>query len=172
MPIRCLLTTLCLCTLLTSGCNPTNRGLRTEAGVVTDWTYAPESIRVHPLSRIKFNEAGDQARVEARIEMRDRDGFSTRGLGELSLFLTGSSDIGSHIQVEWLCDLTTVDMNGKQYDCVTRTYLAHLELLQSDDVPLEPVLSARLTMPDGSVLSDRKPIRITASGPKSKPLDD
>ncbi|MDG2291165.1 MAG: hypothetical protein P8L37_00780 [Phycisphaerales bacterium] len=172
MPIRCLLTTLCLCSLVAGGCNSTSRGIRTEGGVITDWTYAPESIRIHPLSRVKFNEAGDQARVEARIEMRDRDGFSTRGLGDLTLFLSGSSDMGSHTQVEWQCDLSTVDMNGKQYDCVTRTYLAHLELLQSNDIPLEPMLRARLTMPDGSVLSDRKPIRITTAGSKSEPLDD
>ena len=135
-----------------------------------DWTYAPESIRVHPLSRVKFNEAGDQARVEARIEMQDRDGFSTRGLGNLTLYLSGSSDMGSHTQVEWQCDLSTIDMNGKQYDCVTRTYLAHLELTRSDDIPLEPVLRARFTMLDGSILTDREAIRVTM--PESQLLDD
>jgi hypothetical protein len=137
-----------------------------------DWAYAPVDIRVHPLSRVKFNDTGGEARVEARIELLDQDGFSTRGIGDLKLVLSGSSEMGSHTQVEWECDLSTVAMNGKQYDCVTRTYLAHLQLVSSDDIPLEPVLYAQFKMPDGRSLSDRKSIRITTSTQSSEPLDN
>jgi 2-keto-4-pentenoate hydratase/2-oxohepta-3-ene-1,7-dioic acid hydratase in catechol pathway len=172
MPVRSMLLILCLYAVLIGGCNSTPGGMRTSAGATMEWAYAPVDIRVHPLSRVKFNDTGDEARVEARIELLDQDGFSTRSLGDLKLVLSGSSEMGSHTQVEWECDLSTVAMNGKQYDCVTRTYLAHLQLVSRDDIPMEPVLYAQFQRPDGHSLSDRQPIRITAATQGSENLDN
>ena len=136
------------------------------------WTYGPEAIRVHPLSRVKFDPETGEPHVEARIEMLDRDGFSTRGMGSLVLLLSGSPGAGAHSEVRWECDLSDPESNGTHFDCVTRTYQARLDLEQAADLPLEPRLRAVLTLPSGQTLSDAAAVRIRLNEPESEHLDD
>ena len=160
---------LCLLAMFTCGCGSTQP--RTgQAG--STWIYGPQAIRVHPLSRVKFDPETGEPHVEARIEMIDRDGFSTRGSGQLVLMLSGSPSSGAHSEVRWECDLSDPKSNGTHFDCVTRTYQARLELEQASDVPLEPHLRAVLTLPDGRALSDTEAIRIKSDAADSEDLDD
>lgn len=128
-----------------------------------DWPYAPVSIQVHPISRIKIDRDTGQPMVHARIEMLDPDGFSTRGPGNLTLILSGQSEDGVMLmsQTEWNCDLTDPTNNRRYYDEVTRTYQAILELSPNMNIPWEPSLRAVLTLPDGQSLSDSSRIRFT-----------
>ena len=93
--------------------------------------------------------------------MLDRDGFSTRGIGELKLILSGTSEEGVMLmsQTEWECDLTDAEMNQRYFDEVTRTYQAVLELDAQTDVPWEPTLRAILLLPNGDALTDSSRIR-------------
>ena len=156
------------------GCQPAKRSSNQTETVIeaADWPYAPVSIRVHPLSRIKFGPDNGKPQVQALIEFLDRDGISTRGLGTLRIILAGASNSGSHAESRWECNLTDLDTNGQYYDEVTRTYMHNLSLDEADDVPLEPSLHAILVLPDGRVLADEKPIRISRIKRSSDDLDD
>jgi len=138
---------------------------------VEEWPFAPESIRVHPLSRIKYGADGT-LQVQGRIEFLDRDGCSTRGIGMLKIILAGSSNGGSHTESSWESDLNDLETNSQYYDEVTRTYLYGLSLENAGDVPLEPSLHARLILPDGRTLSDNAEIHISRVKAGSNDLDD
>ena len=166
---RLVVPSLCLLAIFLCGCGPAHH--QTWANDAA-WAYGPKTIRVHPLSRVKFDPETGEPHVEARIEMIDRDGFSTRGSGQLVLMLSGSPRSGSHSEVRWECDLSNPESNGTHYDCVTRTYQARLDLDQAEDVPLEPYLRAVLTLSSGQALSDAAAIRIRTPDPVSEDLDD
>ena len=166
---RLVVPALCVLAILACGCESTRNHTTTEAMA---WTYGPEAIRVHPLSRVKFDSETGEPHVEARIEMLDRDGFSTRGMGSLVLLLSGSPGAGAHSEVRWECDLSDPESNGTHFDCVTRTYQARLDLEQAADLPLEPRLRAVLTLPSGQTLSDAAAVRIRLNEPESEHLDD
>ena len=136
------------------------------------WPFAPESIRVHPLSRIKFGAGDSKPQVQGRVEFLDQDGFSTRGVGDLKIILAGSSGSGSHAESSWECDLNNLETNSQYYDEVTRTYLYSLSLEKAGDVPLEPSLHVFLVLPDGRVLSDEAVIHVSRARTESENLDD
>lgn len=166
-----------LVTILLSGCSGGGQPSGTTISASTlDWPYAPASIQVHPISRIKIDRGTGQAVVHARVEFLDSDGFSTRGIGELDLILSGQSDDGVMLmsQTEWTCDLNDRDNNRQYYDEVTRTYQAILEMEPDMNVPWEPNLRAVLVLPDGRSLSDSKRIRIARNRvePKTDEIQD
>ena len=167
--VRLITLLLCLSSMLAWGCDSARSMTEPRAA---GWQYGPQAIRVHPLSRVKFDPETGEPHVEARIEMIDRDGFSTRGSGQLVLTLSGSPSAGAHSEVRWECDLTDPKSNGTHFDCVTRTYQARLELDQASDVPLEPHLRAMFTLPDGRALTDTEAIRIKSEAADSEDLGD
>lgn len=168
MPFRIGLTlTILLCCSL-QGCSQRPGTGRIASGTTTaDWPFAPTSIRIHPISRIKMDRESGDAVVQARVELLDPDGFPTRGLGTLSLTLSGQSDDGVMLmsQTQWECDLDDLELNRQYYDEVTRTYLIKLELSPRMDVPWEPRLRAVLVTPGGRTLSDTSRIRFTRTRP-------
>ncbi|MAB84129.1 MAG: hypothetical protein CMJ24_11955 [Phycisphaerae bacterium] len=166
-----------LATVLLPGCFGSGQsGNATISASSLDWPYAPTSIQVHPISRIKIDRETGRAVVHARVEFLDSDGFSTRGIGELDLILSGQSDDGVMLmsQTEWTCDLNDADKNRQYYDEVTRTYQAMLEMEPDMNVPWEPNLRAVLLLPDGRSLTDSRRIRIarTTVEPKTDPIPD
>ena len=170
------LAVLCLAIpVILAGCDTTPRSGRSPAvREAITWPYAPASIRVHPISRIKIDPETGQAHVKAHIEFLDIDGFSTRGIGRLEFVLSGQGD-GSTVSISkttWECDLNNPDTNSEYFDEVTRAYLATLELSPGVDVPWDPRFKATLVLPDGSRLSDTSTIRFMkpAAEPES-PVD-
>ncbi len=163
----------CLAMAILSGCQAGGSSATPSEPViqVDQWPFSPESIRVHPLSRIKYGDDGS-LQVQGRIEFLDRDGFSTRGVGTLKIILAGSSSGGSHAESSWESDLNDLETNGQYYDEVTRTYLYSLSLDEVGDVPLEPSLHVRLVLPDGRILSDKSDIHVSRSRSGSDDLDD
>ena len=160
-----------LCSCL-AACAPADGNGRVRLSAdAADWPYAPASIRVHPISRIKMDRESGTAVVQARIELLDPDGFSTRGLGSLTLLLSGQSENGIMLmsQTEWKCDLNDLKTNRKYYDEVTRTYQVTLDLSPRMGVPWEPRLRAMLVTPDGRTLSDTSGIRFTRTAPEQPP---
>ena len=155
-------------------CAPDTSGERFRLDAASgQWPYAPASIRVHPISRIKYDRTTGLAVVQARIEFRDPDGFSTRGVGSLTISLTGPSDEGVMLisKTEWKCDLNDLELNRRYYDEVTRTYQVTLELTPQIDVPFEPRLRAVLETPKGRTLSDVRGIRFNRTSSEPSPPD-
>lgn len=173
MRSRSILLSACVALVVLPGCQSASTGSKQTGTVaeVAQWPFAPESIRVHPLSRIKFGPEDRKPQVQGRVEFLDRNGFSTRGIGTLKIILAGSSSSGSHAESRWECDLNNLETNSQYYDEVTRTYLYSLSLDKADDVPLEPSLHVVLALPDGRVLSDEAVIHVSRFKP-SEDVDD
>ena len=104
--------------------------------------------------------------------MIDRDGFSTRGSGQLVLMLSGSPRSGAHSKSDGNAISRIPNPTARTSTASLRTYQARLELEQASDVPLEPHLRAVLTLPNGRALSDTEAIRIKADAADSEDLDD
>ena len=155
-------------------CAPGSSGerIRLDAGSLR-WPYAPTAIRVHPISRIKLDRETGVAVVQARIEFQDPDGFSTRGVGKLTISLTGPSRDGVMLmsKTEWECDLNDLELNRQYYDEVTRTYQVTLQLTPRIDVPFEPRLRAVLVTPQGRTLSDVSGVRFIRNPSERLPQD-
>ncbi len=84
----------------------------------TEWAYAPNTIAVHPLSRIRVDENGETS-VIAHIAMRDGDGFACRGVGMLTIRITNTQ---GELIGEKTVDLQSQEVNRSCFDAVTRTY--------------------------------------------------
>lgn len=84
----------------------------------TEWAYAPNSIAVHPLSRIRIDE-DNEASVIAHIVMLDGDGFACRGVGTLTIRITNTQ---GELVDEKTVDLSSQEVNRSCFDAVTRTY--------------------------------------------------
>jgi len=128
-------------TVLTScGIQPKGAGARTPqandavaAPVGSEaWAFAPARVRLHPLSRIARGQRANERIVEAHVELLDRWGHGTKGLGTFVFELHRDaleSDGASRGQEQinlWNLDLTNPDTNARAFDRVTRTYRATL----------------------------------------------
>ncbi|MEE2906610.1 MAG: hypothetical protein VX527_02150 [Planctomycetota bacterium] len=109
--------------------------------------YEPEQISVHPLTRYWISSTGERE-VEARIELLDRDGYPTRGIGRLELDL--ESKDGRRVET-WVLSLSDLETNRSHFDEVTRTYLVRLSL-PNNSIPDGADLAATLVLPDGARL--------------------
>ncbi len=119
------------------------------------WPYWPTSMRIHPLTRIVTDPAAGSTLIEVRVEMRDRDGDTTKATGLLRLDLYDDADespAGS--RAEWNVDLRDADVNRERFDDVTLTYLFRLEV-DEHQLPDEPVLRAYFLSDDGADLTAR-----------------
>ena len=126
------------------------------SGVRGTFPYEPERISIHPLTRYWVSAKGE-LEVEARIELLDRDGFPTRGIGRLELDL--ESPTGRRVET-WVLKLDDLEKNRNHFDDVTRTYLVRLSLPRNT-IEEDADLVATLVLPDGD--------RLVASGPVNKP---
>ncbi|MDX2147074.1 MAG: hypothetical protein SFZ23_06085 [Planctomycetota bacterium] len=93
------------------------------------WPFAPDSIRVFPLTRVDRDESG-QARVVLHVECRDKWGDTTKSLGTLRVLLfetEGRPDAGIARQtLTWDIGLANLDYNAGLFDPATRTYRVNL----------------------------------------------
>jgi len=116
-------------------------------------------MRVHPLTRLITDVESGRLELEARVEMLDLDGQTTKAIGILTMQLYDDRDRSRfHPIVTWRRDLADAAVNRLHYDDVTRTYLLRLEL-DPDRLPGSPVLKAELDASNGLTITAERPIR-------------
>lgn len=141
-------------TLLAVSCGPAQRraGLQGPEEPGTShgaWPFAPESIRLSPLSRAVRTETG--IRIEVLVECRDRDGDASRAIGML---WTAAGEGEGRVAVEG--DLSSLDANTRLWDAVLRLYRLRIEVPSETCPSPAPIpVEAKLRLPDGRVLQDR-----------------
>ncbi len=84
-----------------------------------NWAYAPHTVAIHNLSRIRSGEDLAKAKLVLHIAFLDGDGFACRGIGELQVELVPAS--GKKLKTERF-DLRDEMINLELFDAVTRTY--------------------------------------------------
>lgn len=89
--------------------------------------FAAVSLRVHPLTHIGTGKDG-KPRLLAHIELRDRWGDATKGIGKLTLRLFGplGGTGASQELTRWDVDLADLDLNATLFDPSTHTYRLQL----------------------------------------------
>jgi hypothetical protein len=106
------------------------------------WTLQPVDMRVYPSSR--FSVQNQQAMLEARIELLDEMGDSTKGVGQFhfELFAGGTPGFAeaagspghpgrptsAQRLYTWDVPLLTLDDQKRHYDPITRAYLFRLRM--------------------------------------------
>jgi hypothetical protein len=108
------------------GCSSTPKQVGPK--LTEQWAYAPNSIHIHPLSRIRITESED-ATIIVHISLLDGDGFACRGIGILTVKATTPS--GDFLS-EKIVDLQEAATNREHFDQVTRTYRVQFESISSD----------------------------------------
>lgn len=87
--------------------------------------FAPEAIRVFPLTHLGRDEHGEPA-IICHVELRDRWGDSVKALGPLQIQLyrpEGGLDATSAVQIlRWDVPLNDERENAASYDPATQTY--------------------------------------------------
>jgi len=118
------------------------------------WPYRPTAMRIHPLTRFAHDEQADEPIIEARIEFTDRDGVTTRAVGQLNLTLLDLEAEGDRSPIrQWQAiDLSNMEMNANRFDTVMRTYLLKLQVDPSR-LPKQCVLKSEFTSRDGRVFT-------------------
>ena len=92
------------------------------------WAYAPDSVVIHPLSRIRATET-EHATIIVHISLHDGDGFACRGVGILNVKATTPN--GEFLGEE-VIDLQDAEMNRQYFDQVTRTYRVEFDAISKD----------------------------------------
>ncbi|HIA71141.1 MAG TPA: hypothetical protein EYO01_00315 [Phycisphaerales bacterium] len=92
------------------------------------WAYAPDSVVIHPLSRIRVTET-EHATIIVHISLHDGDGFACRGVGILNVKATTPS--GEFLGEEDI-NLQDAGINRQHFDQVTRTYRVKFDALSKD----------------------------------------
>jgi hypothetical protein len=108
-------------TMICIACSPHSSGIVAggEKILSSPWPFRPASMRIHPLTRLVRDPQTNVVQIEARLELRDRDGHVARGLGAVEFTLT--LDAGAP-ERSWTFDLLDLQRNRQLYDDVTRTY--------------------------------------------------
>lgn len=117
--------------------------------VVPPWPFWPVGMRLHPLTRLAIDQqSGDQI-IECRVEFHDSDGLTSKAVGQLTLqlYAGGSTPTGTGALETWNQDLRDLQLNHRQYDDVTRTYLFRLQTAQP--LPIGSELRAFFLSTDG-----------------------
>lgn len=120
---------LCACAVL-QACAP--RGASGDAAIAARSGVNPfpaASVEVHPLTRVT-RESDGRVRIDAHVELFDAFGQATRDVGILrfELYRGGGSaeDASERQQAVWEVDLREAGASARQFDRVTRTYVAPL----------------------------------------------
>ncbi len=114
--------------LILAGCTgPSQSAPKPERGDLerVALAFVPETIRIHPLTHLEWS-ADKGGSIIALIEMHDRWGDTTKGVGELQVQLyrpeTGL-DAGIEVQeLKWAVSLSDLEANALWFDPVTRMY--------------------------------------------------
>lgn len=132
-----------------------------ESGTEPVCPFRPVKMRIHPLTRAVASENSSDGpiEIEARIELVDQFGDTTKGLSDLRLELFASrssngTDPSGQALLTWDPAFGDLAFNALHFDRVTRTYVFSLELRVGSDLPSRCILVATLTTGEG-VLADR-----------------
>lgn len=94
----------------------------------TEGAFGPESLRIYPLTRLDKSADGKPI-VVCHIELKDRWGDTTKGVGKLEIRLlrpTAAPAASSPSDQTWELDLSNWELNSSLYDKATRTYRIQL----------------------------------------------
>jgi len=116
-------------------------------------------MRLHPLTRLTRDEQTGQPIVECRLEFQDSDSQTSKAIGQLTLQIYADSNTptGSGALETWNQDLRDLQLNRRQYDDVTRTYLFRLQTTQP--LPAGCELRALFLSADGRRMSAEMRLR-------------
>ena len=142
-----------------------------QSGTEPVCPFRPVKMRIHPLTRVVASENSSEGsiEIEARIELVDQFGDTTKGLGDLRLELFASrsssgTDPSGKALLTWCPAFGNLAFNALHFDRVTRTYVFALELRARSDLPSRCILIATLTTGEG-VLADRLAVDLPAGRP-------
>jgi len=104
--------------------------VESEAGPILDarWPFWPEQMRIHPLTMRSVDPDSGRPIIEARIELTDSVGDTTKCVAQFRLELyEGEPRNADDAAVSvWNADLRDLETNRLHYDKVTQTYLFRL----------------------------------------------
>lgn len=93
------------------------------------WPFAPVSLRIYALTNVDRDEKGEP-RIVCHVELKDRWGDTTKGLGTLAIDLfEPQQGVAPGIESRsksWTIDLRDEERNAAAYDPATRTYRFYL----------------------------------------------
>jgi len=117
------------------------------------WPFWPTRMRLHPLTRLTRDEQSGEPLVECRIEFQDSEDQTSKAVGQLTLqiYPDSTTPLGSGALETWNQDLRDLELNRRQYDDVTRTYLFRLQTTQP--LPAGCELRAIFLSTDGKRMS-------------------
>ena len=143
---------------LGTACSP---GVTATAGTSLEvWPWGPATMRVHPLTRFRTMPDGQARGIEARIELRDVNGYACRGVGLLTLHITSTSELRKFSR--HAVDLADLATNSERFDDVTRTYIVRIDLSDQSHLPDVLVLHAQFQPPgDVGAMTDEMRIDVT-----------
>lgn len=116
-------------------------------------------MRLHPLTRMTSDPQSGEQIIECRMEFQDADGQTSRAVGQLTLQIYPESltPTGAGALQTWNQDLRDPQINRRQYDDVTRTYLLRLQITQP--LPAGCELRAFFLSADGRRMSAQMRVR-------------
>ncbi len=125
--------------------------------------FPPETLAVHPLTRITQTDSGQPPRIEAHFELADRFGHGVKSLGTASVELRLADDAsdgaagGPRQLRRWTIEMLTPEEASRPYDRVTRTYRLTLVDLPAPLPPEENlVIAVRFTTAEGKRISGER----------------
>jgi hypothetical protein len=153
---------------LIAGCDSvgfkgTSRESQTIEGATT-WPFVPVAMRVHPFTSIARDPVTGSHMLEARVELLDRLGDVTKGVGDFRFELytapEKASQQGSERRVAyWDVPMTSLDANARHWDPITRTYVLKLRLEELPTPEQHLKLHAQFTDPGGKRLVAETPMQ-------------
>ena len=92
-----------------------------EEGLVIPGPFAPDEMRVHPLTHTE--KIGNELRLVVHVELLDGWGDTVKGLGTIRAELerSDSQSLGDG-STTWDIDISGIEKNMSYFDSVTRTY--------------------------------------------------
>jgi len=130
LPLRFLCAALALAPLLAACDSAPRMGNPAPTEVpLNTWPFAPASLRIYPLTHLERGE-DNKGRVIAHVELKDKWGDTTKGVGALRLAMYGPGQGqpgGPSVQLaKWEINLSDMTKNAALFDPATRTYRVQL----------------------------------------------
>ena len=121
------------------------------------WPFRPASVRIHPLTNVKWDADAGENVIEVYLEMLDRFGHTTKGVGRIRFELYSgvtANDLPGGVPLKtWRVNINGEEENLQHYDWVMRLYNFNLSLpgaavMQEDQY----LLQVTINMPTGELL--------------------
>ncbi len=94
--------------------------VRTEDGLVFPGPFAPQAMRIHPLTHAEL-DAGGSPQIILHVELKDAWGDTVKGIGRVQAQLWRENQNADNA-TRWDIDLRTLRDNAAFHDPATRTY--------------------------------------------------